>query len=136
MIVLDASVAVAASLPDEAEAARPILLEYAAVHRFVVPSYWRIEVASALLSAERRKRLAADRLEATVAVLDMLDIEPDEAAWDDAFVRLLPLARDQRLSVYDAGYLDLAMRLGLPLLTFDRALARAADAQGVHVPLQ
>ena len=136
MIVVDASVAVAASIPDEAEDARPILLSFAAQHRFAVPTYWRVEVASALLKAERRQRLSPTWLDATVAILDALDVTSDAATWDRAFTDLLPLARREHLSVYDAGYLDLALRLQVPLLTFDRVLERAAICHGVHAPIQ
>lgn len=70
----------------------------------VVPGLWPLEVANALLVRERRCR-----------------------AWQHS----LHLARSHRLSVYDAAYLELALRQGLPLATLDDRLAAAATSAGV-----
>ncbi len=49
------------------------------------------------------------------------------------FARLSELAARYRLTAYDAAYLDLALRLGLPLATLDADLKKAAQAEGVTV---
>ena len=124
--VLDASVAVAWCFDDESTpAARALLnrLRTAAGH---VPALWAQEVGNILLGAERRRRITQARAVEFVGILGELDICVDADLPGRAFRDVLPLARERRLTTYDAAYLELAMRLGLPLATKDRDLARAA----------
>jgi predicted nucleic acid-binding protein len=131
--VLDCSVTMSWALPGEdntyASAVRTSFVEYEAI----VPSIWVLEVANGLLVAERRGRLRrADTVE-FVALLGGLPILIDRAEPDRALGEILPLAREQNLSSYDAAYLDLAMREGLPLATLDESLRQAAQAVGVAI---
>ncbi|WP_051328611.1 type II toxin-antitoxin system VapC family toxin [Geminicoccus roseus] len=135
-MVVDASVAIGAFMPDEPVRARIVLSEAAAAGPLYAPAYWSAEVASGFLAAERRLRFTSAHMSAAFASLNELNVNIDMNTPMIAFGPLVHLARQHRLSVYDAGYLELAMRLTVPLLTFDRALAKAADAQGVHVLLQ
>jgi predicted nucleic acid-binding protein len=93
-----------------------------------VPALWWFEVRNALAVNERRGRLGEADTAAFLRALARLSIgfdrSPDEAA-------LLALARRHRLTVYDAAYLELAQREGLPLATLDAALRDAAAASGV-----
>lgn len=62
-----------------------------------------------------------------------MTIQVADASWEQVFGVVAPIALDHSLSVYDASYLELAMREGLPLATLDQALARAARAAGVEL---
>jgi predicted nucleic acid-binding protein len=131
-LVLDASVSLAWMLPGEVDAERAKqLIDMVADQGAIVPSHWRLEVANALLMAERRGRLTSDRVTALLNQLAALpiSIDPETAAraWDASPA----LVRKHRLSLYDAAYLELALRKGLPLATFDGALLRAAKAEQV-----
>jgi len=132
--VLDASVALAWMLPDEANAAEARRLIDAVVEDgAVVPAHWRLEVGNGLLMAERRGRVRVGTANALLGRLAALPIalDPETAArtWDAA----PPLVRRHGLSLYDAAYLELAVRKGFALATFDAALRRAAEAE--RVPL-
>ncbi len=95
----------------------------------IVPPIWSLEVANVLIVGERKKRLVPAQSLRFVELLQSLPITLD------ADVRplgeLLGLAREQGLSSYDASYLDLAVRTGLPLASLDGDLLEAADRYGV-----
>lgn len=96
-----------------------------------VPAHWRLEVANGLLMAERRRRITqADASEALQALFE-LPIEIDGETARHLAGQTTGLARQYGLSVYDAAYLELAMRLGATLATGDAALAKAARSAGV-----
>lgn len=94
----------------------------------IVPAVWWFEVRNALVMNERRGRLSeadvAEILRGLARLPVAIDRSPDEAA-------LLTLARRHRLTVYDAAYLELARREGLPLASLDGDLRKAAPAEGV-----
>lgn len=130
--VMDASVTLGWLLPDEgtAEAQRILLMLRAS--QALVPALWPLEVANAILAAQRRNRLGrAEARQALLAVGDLrIGIEPLQAA---DMPRVWTLALEQKLSVYDAAYLDLAVRNRIPLATLDRDLRRAAASIGVEL---
>ena len=132
--VLDCSVAMAWVFPDEATEATARLRDSLTDDRAFVPSLWPIEVGSVLLAATKRGRIRADEWPTVCADFDALpiDIEPVSATrvWGPA----LELASEHSLSVYDALYLELALRLQLPLATLDLELAAAARASGLDAP--
>jgi predicted nucleic acid-binding protein len=130
MFVLDNSVAVAWFIEDEAdESVDGVLDRLQAGDEAIVPGLWAAEFLNALGNAVRHGRLSAEQLQASVeAVTDLpirLDAQPATAS------RLLELRGRHGLSPYDLCYLELAIRLGLPLATKDAALAQAADVAGV-----
>ena len=125
-LVLDASVAVAWCFDDESTPAAWALFERLRRAPGHVPSLWPLEVGNILLGAERRSRITQARSVEFVGILGELDVRVDADLPGRAFRDVLPLARDRRLTTYDATYLELAMRLGVPLATKDKALARAA----------
>jgi predicted nucleic acid-binding protein len=134
MFVLDNSVAVAWFIEDEAdETVDGVLDRLQAGDEAIVPGLWAAEFLNALGNAVRHGRLSAEQLQASIeAVSDLpirLDAEPASVA------RLGELRRRQGLSPYDLCYLELAMRLRLPLATKDAALAKAAGEQGVALLL-
>jgi predicted nucleic acid-binding protein len=129
--VLDASIALAWCFADEATPATDALLNRLADEDAIAPALWRLEVANALTMAERRGRLSVAGLTRSVNLLQRLAVAIDVDGPDRAFRELLDLARSERLTVYDAAYLELALRLGLPLATKDAKLRKAGAGLGV-----
>ena len=72
-------------------------------------------------------------LDETLASLRRMPIKFDHTGHELVWRLVLPLATKNNLTVYDATYLELAIRKGLPLATTDGALADAARAEGVPV---
>ena len=129
---MDASVALAWVLPSQASPeAEELLRRTEAGAELVVPSLWFLEVANGLLVAERRKIIMAPDRGLALGRLSALalTIDPDNAR--SAFGRTSELAVQYGLSVYDAAYLEIAVRRALPLGTRDRALRSAAKRSGV-----
>jgi predicted nucleic acid-binding protein len=126
--VLDASVAVAWCFDDESTPAAWGLLERLRTEPGHVPALWELEIGNILLGAERRRRISQARAAEFLGILGELDVRVDPELPGRAFRDVLPLARERRLTTYDATYLELALRLGLPLATKDTALSRAASA--------
>jgi len=130
--VVDASIAIAWILPSQASSSADALLKrIEAGEGAMVPPLWFLEVANGLLVAERRKTIAAPERRLALERLSALGLTVDEAIARDAFGRTSALAEQYGLSVYDAVYLDLAIRRGLPLGTRDRALQSAANRSGI-----
>lgn len=92
----------------------------------VVPTLFRLEMQNALLLAIRRKRLTREVVEARFEDLDLLNISVDTHGSNAAFKSGFSIAERFNLSAYDASYLELASRLGRPLMTRDARLAVAA----------
>lgn len=132
-LVLDASVALSWCFEDEGGAMEMAVLRRLRDDEAVVPALWTLEVTNGLVTAERRGRLdAAGVLRASHLLLALpIVVEPVERS--GAASAVLPLARRHGLSAYDAAYLELALRRGIPLATADAALHRAARAEGVAV---
>jgi len=130
IFVLDASITAAWALPDESSALADNLLSMAQVDGAIVPSLWWYEIRNILLIAERRNRIASTDADAFMRSLARMAISIGELGDGAAVLRL---ARLHRLSVYDAAYLEIAMRGSLPLATLDRDLARAARQESVVV---
>lgn len=97
----------------------------------VVPGIWSLEVANVLARAEAKALGTEARSEAFVGMLQRMDIAIDGATSAQALGSTLQLARRYRLSAYDASYLELALREGLPLATLDEDLMKAARRAGV-----
>lgn len=128
--VLDASVVVAWLLDDEDDPVARFALERLDTEPALVPQAWHVEVRGALLGAERRGRLQPVQADDCLARARELPVQTDSSPDLD---RAFALARARRLSVYDALYLELALRTGAPLATLDRALASAAGAESLAV---
>ena len=131
-VVVDASMAFAWILPSQASStAEALLKRIEAGDQAVVPPLWFLEVANGLLIAERRKTMAAPERRLALERLSALGLTVDEANARVAFDRTSVLAEQFGLSVYDAAYLELAIRRSLPLATRDRALQSAAERSGI-----
>ena len=133
-LVLDCSVAVAWCFEDEATPALDALLDRVQAEGAVVPAWWTLDVANVLLTAARRGRIAREAVQERLALFDMLAIETDTqgigAVWRST---VLTLAQTEMLTLYDAVYLELAIRRGLSLASSDRALRQAATQRGVAI---
>lgn len=134
MIVLDCSIAVAWCFADEATTALDALLDQVQAEGAIVPPLWTLEVGNVLTQAAKRGRLAPDAVRTRLQLLDMLPIATDDRGtgpvWRD---NLLTLAEATGLTIYDATYLELAIRRALPLATADKALRAAARKRGVRL---
>jgi predicted nucleic acid-binding protein len=128
-LVVDASVSAAWFLPDEANPLTEAVLQATAAGDVWVPALWLLEIGNLLLSAQRRKRIDDAKRRELVAAAAALRLRVDRE-----LVRMIDLdalAARHKLSTYDAAYLELALRRGLPLATQDAALLAAMAAAGV-----
>ena len=136
--VLDTSIALKWFLEDENDRAYSlaILGSLSVEYRPIVPWLWYYEIANVLLTQVHRKRIVFEEAEAFLSLIGEMAIDidvPDKRA----ILNLPYLARERHLTGYDAAFLELAIRLELPLATGDRALIRAASAARVpllHIP--
>ena len=130
-LVVDSSVTLAWVYSEEATEAISEVLARLTDRGAWVPALWRLEVANVLEMGVRRGRhdtAFRDAALADLAVLPIsLDAETDRQAWGAT----LRLAARHRLTTYDAAYLELAQRRGLPLATLDKELRSAAVVEGV-----
>ena len=134
--VLDASVALLWLVPqsnpagvDYADAVLSALTESQAV----VPSLFALEMANVVAKVESKGIVTEAESQRFIALLGQLNIATDEATMAHALGDTLNLARRYRLSAYDAAYLELALRTGIPLATLDTDLAKAAATAGLFV---
>jgi predicted nucleic acid-binding protein len=131
--VLDGSVTMAWCFDDEATPYTNGVRDRLADVKAIVPALWPIEVANATIVGERRKRLDEARSSRFLLLLSSLPIIVDEETAARAWADTMHLARAHNLSAYDASYLELAVRLGLPLACLDGKLKTAASAVGVSL---
>lgn len=129
--VLDNSVALAWCFEDEHTPAILGVLDRLTEGGATVPQLWPIEAVNGLLTAERRGRITAAQRQRLAGFLRALPISIEDQTASQAWTTTAHLAEQHRLTAYDATYLELAMRLALPLATTDKALMAAADAAGV-----
>ena len=131
--MLDCSVAMSWVFPDEASEATDRLRESMVEGHAFVPALWPVEVGNVLLTAIRRGRITVDDRPKICSSLEALPIEIDPVSTSRAWGAALDLARRHRLSSYDAMYLELAVRMRLPLATLDRVLGAAGRDEGLDV---
>jgi len=131
--VLDNSVALAWCFRDERTPLSIALLDRVTQEGAVVPQLWPLEALNVLLAAERRQRIDRDLRLRLTGFLTALPITIDAETADQTWGATARLAEAHRLTAYDAAYLELAQRLGLPLATQDADLIAAARATGVRL---
>jgi predicted nucleic acid-binding protein len=131
--VLDNSVALTWCFEDERTPATTALLEQLVEAGALAPGLWPLEAINGLLVAERRGRLAPPRRHRLAGFLQALPISLDPETASEAWTATMALAERFALSAYDAAYLELAHRHGLPLATLDQELRAAATALGLAV---
>lgn len=132
-LVLDTSLAIAWAYAAEATAAVRSVLDQVVESGACVPALWYLEVANILEMGVRRGRCDAAFRDATLADMMLLEIEVDGQTDVRAWEETLTLAMRHRLTVYDAAYLELALRRGLPLATLDQELRCVAEREGLAV---
>ncbi|MDH4120474.1 MAG: type II toxin-antitoxin system VapC family toxin [Deltaproteobacteria bacterium] len=124
--VVDNSMVMAWCFADEGTPHAEAVLESLTHAVAVVPAIWPLEAGNVLLVAERKKRLDRAAAVRFMEILRSLPIEVEQESPSRMLGEIVSLARDQKISTYDASYLDLAMRGGLPLATLDHTLIQAA----------
>lgn len=133
MIVVDASVTLAWCHPDEHTPAVLRILEQVATGGAIVPAIWPLEIANSLAMAVRKGRIDRSFRDELLANLRRLRIDVEASQRDLPWFTTINIADRHELTVYDASYLELAMRTRLPLATLDTTLIRAARAEGLEV---
>ncbi len=133
IFVIDNSVVMSWCFRDESNDYADIVLDNLQKSTAVVPPVWPLEVANVLLVAKRRKRLGEADSIRFVTLLNQLPITVEEGQSEKMMLEILTLAREHRVSSYDASYLDLAMRKGLSIATLDRGLRAAAKKTKVQI---
>jgi len=129
--VVDSSITMSWCLGDESDAYAAAALVALGTHVGRVPCLWPFEVANGLWMSERRGRITPAQIGRALADLGALPIEVDAGGYSRALSTVLSLSRQERLTAYDAAYLELAMREGLPIATLDQQLRDAAARVGV-----
>ncbi|MEO6363889.1 MAG: type II toxin-antitoxin system VapC family toxin [Caldimonas sp.] len=129
--VVDASFSAAWFLPDEATPQTEAALQATATRDVWVPAIWLLEMGNLLLSAQRRKRITADKRRELAAAAGALRLRVDREPV--SMIALDGMAAEHGLTPYDAAYLELALRRGLPLATRDKAMSKAIGQAGVLV---
>ncbi len=99
--------------------------------RIHVPSHWPLEITNVMLRPERLAVIDEAASENFLNTIQLAPVIVDLATAEHAFRDTLAMARQYRLTPYDAAYLELAKRLSVPLATLDKDLRRAAEAAGV-----
>ena len=132
-LVLDSSCTLAWVYSDETTEAVNHVFTQVAEQGAWVPGLWKLEVANILEMGVRRGRHDAAFRDATVADLALLPVSVDPETDTQAWGATNRVAQQYRLTLYDAAYLELAQRRGLPLATLDGELRRAAVAEGIAV---
>ena len=131
--VLDNSVALAWCFEDEQTPVVMAVLDRLTEAGAVAPQLWPVEAINGLLTAERRNRITGPERQRLAGFLRALPISIDGETTNQVWTATAQLAGQHRLSSYDATYLELAQRLGLPLATRDQALIAAAGAIGISL---
>jgi len=133
IFIVDNSVVMSWCFKDKSNKYADIVLDNLKKSSAVVPPVWPLEVANVLLVAERRKRLTEADSMRFLTLLNQLPITVEAGEPEKMMLRIISLAREHRLSSYDASYLDLAMRKGLPIATLDKGLRAAAQKTKVRI---
>lgn len=131
--VLDCSIAVQWCFKDEETPAAYALLDRVWEEAVYVPLLWYIELSNVLLQAERRGRISLPVVTAKLDMLSTVPVRTDPEMTGRAWREILTLARAEKLTTYDATYLELALRKGVALATRDETLREAAKRNGVAV---
>jgi predicted nucleic acid-binding protein len=137
--ILDNSVAMRWHLESEKSAdqkyAESVLLSLTEANA-LVPNLWHLEAANVLLGAEKRGDTSLGEVERFIAQLEGLPLHVDSLTANQSFSRTMALARAYKLSSYDAAYLELALRKGLPIATLDKDIMKSAKKADVCLYLK
>jgi len=131
--VVDNSVVMSWCFKDETNQYADAILDCLSEATAFVPSIWPLEVVNLLLVAERRKRLSEADSVRFITLLSQLPIIVEHERPERMMKDLLALARSNNLSSYDASYLDLSMRKGIPIATLDPRLITASKKTNIPI---
>ena len=131
--VLDCSITMTWCFPDEATSFTNAVQTSLLHSKAIVPGIWPFEVANILCLAERQKRINHAQALRFRNLLKQCPIIIDMLSAEKIMAEVAEIAKEQNLTVYDAAYLELAMREALPLATLDKALQKAAHKAGVSL---
>jgi predicted nucleic acid-binding protein len=131
--VIDSSVIAAWIFREIETPAIERIADLLAVNGAWVPQLFPVEMANVLHVATRRKRIVAEQAAQHLSFVAQLPLHIDEETASMAWSETYRLAEREDITVYDATYLELALRLGYPLATLDIALAKAARRRGLTV---
>lgn len=129
--VVDNSVVMAWCFEDETNNYTDSILDRLEESEAVVPAIWPLEAGNVLLVAERNSRLDRADVMRFLELVSSLPIAVEQESPTRMLTEIVALARELGLTTYDASYLDLAMRSGLPIATQDKSLMKAARKCGV-----
>ena len=127
-LVVDASVSAVWFIEDETHPVADATFKSLDTIEAIVPQIWHFEIRNVLLMAARRGRIQWREISSHLKAINVLPIETDKEPELDA---AMELARDHRLTFYDAMYLELAIRRNAQFASLDNALARAAANEGL-----
>jgi predicted nucleic acid-binding protein len=125
-LVVDSSAAMAWFMPDEITPESETLRRRVTDEGAAVPVLWRLEIGNTFLLAVRHRRISLDQRIGALEQLATLPISIDDETLTHAWGDTLAIAERFRLTLYEACYLELALRRGLPLASLDRDLRKAA----------
>ena len=131
--VVDNSVVMSWCFKDETNQYADAILDRLSDATAFVPSIWPLEVVNVLLVAERKKRLSEADSVRFITLLSQLPIIVEHERPERMMKDLLALARSNNLSSYDASYLDLSMRKGIPISTLDTRLITASKKTNIPI---
>ena len=129
--VLDSSVALAWILPDEHSDAVDQIADRLENDIAVVPAVWPLEVLNALLTASRRARIGAENMQRLLSHLASLPIEIEQTDLVQTLEAVSALALHHGITSYNAAYVEVAKRRGIPLATLDRELKAVSLAESL-----
>ena len=133
--VVDNSIVMAWCFEDEATPFTDAIQDLLVDNTAIVPSIWPLEVANVLIVAERKKRISVAGSDRFIALLSQLPIKVEPEEPERVFHNTLNLARKYNLSSYDASYIELAIRKGVPIASADKAILRAAQELNILLEL-
>jgi len=132
--VLDCSITMAWCFEDEMNDYADSILENLKDSTAIVPTIWPLEVANVLLIAKKNKRITEVQAASFIDALSALPIIVDQSTTSRAMHSIFVLANKADLTIYDAAYLELAIREEIPLLTLDNGVIKAAKK--MNIPLK
>ncbi len=133
LAVVDASIVGPLIFEDEQPDLTPELEAALVSHQCLTTAHWRLEVANLLLMGVRRGRALLAEEKRALDLLDSLGLEQDADTAGKAWPETYALATRHQLTIYDAAYLELAVRSSATLVTFDMRLREAAVVEGVEL---
>ena len=132
--VLDCSITMAWCFEDESNDYTDAILDNLEDATAIVPAIWSLEVANVLLLSKKNKRITEVQAASFIEVLSALPIVVEQSTATRAMHSIFLLAGQSGLTIYDAAYVELAIREKIPLLTLDKGLIKAAKK--LHIPLK